>query len=613
MKFCTKYSNLFFILILIFCSNSVAEEQVENRYNTNIHQNSGDFITSIPGVFGYSDTWFTRGLIFRQSPYNSLGVKYNNVPLNSVLDGCFRGDFLSFYDLSVYPISSESDIASNNESLSGAVNLKSKLTDTTNLKAIIEGGNIFGSSKFDYSGKHKYLRWNTGVSYITSGGFDMSQSRPDTVSFARTNSGFEKFSANGRLSLTDNKSFLDAEFIYSQSSQSLPFNLNSVQQIYMKEPDFRLNLFNLMFRTYLNNGLELNGNVFYVRTKSILDKYDDAVMQNRFLPTSFAKSFEENRFGWNAALKFDTENIPPGEITLNYSRESLKYQSNSGLPVKNYEIERLNFGLKFEDKLEYWQYSIGGNYRLINPLTSLENEILNSYNDIEYFFNTGINFTDNLKFSGSLSRRIMLPQIYLIYPEINHSEISLGMPVTTANTTVEIGLNFQIMKKFEMDLKYFNMQFNNVQVPFSMIGNAIELMPNDINSQGFEFSGFVDIYFADIFLNAQYCFDNNSIYDTYNREIIIPKYQIKTTLTKKYQFGFSWLIESSYIGGRETMSLSEISPSDFILLNLRISQSIYDQNEVYFRVNNLTDIYYEYYHGMPMPGIYFVAGVRLIL
>jgi hypothetical protein len=612
MKYFPNFSSIFLILILI-ANPANADEQVENSFNTNIHQNAGDFLTTMPGIFACSDTWFTRGLIFRQSPYNSLGVKYNNVPLNSVLDGSFRGDFISFYDVSIYQINTESDISSNAESLAGSVNLKSGLGDTTHLKAIIEGGNVFGSTIFDYSGKHNYLRWNTGVSYITSGGFDVSQSRPDTVSFARTNSGFEKISANGRMSITDNKSFLDAEFLYSQSNQSFPFNLNPENQIFLKEPDFRLNLFNIMFRTYLNNGLELNGNVFYVRTKSILEKYDDATRQNRLLPTSFAKSFEERRFGWNTALKFDTDNIPPGEITLNYSRESLKYQSNSGFPVKNYEIERLNLGLKFADKMEYWDYSIGGNYRLINPLTALENEILNSYNDIEYFFNVGINFTDYFKFFGSLSRRVMLPQMYLIYPEINHSEMSFGMPVSTANTIAEVGLKYHILNKLKIDLKYFNMHYNNIQVPFYLVENPIELLPNSLNSQGLEFAVFADIYFADIILNAQYIFDNSSIYDSFNREIIIPEYQIRTTLTKQYQFGFSWLIESSFVGGRESNLTTDSSPEDFLFLNVRLSQSIYNQNEVYFRVNNLTDSYYEYYIGMPMPGIYFVAGVRLIL
>lgn len=584
--------------------------------NTNIHcdnQLSGDDISLLPGFFRMSDTWFTRGIIFRQSPYNSVAVKLDNVVLNSIVDGSFRGDILPC-SLADYVIgTTESDIFSNSEDLSAYINIQNPKIDTNFLKVIFLGGNIFGKSSLEYAGKHKYLRWNTAVDYITSPGFDLPESKPDSIGSERKNSNFDKLSAKAGLEIFDHRSSLKASFYYSQSKQNFPFSINSESMLFIKEPDFKLNLLNMEFTTLFDYNLRLNGNFYYLRSKSVLEKYDTSELQSMLLPTSFNKTYEESKFGWNSSLNFDYEEIPTGKITFNYSRESLNYQKNKGFNIKHYELERLSVGILFAGKNDLWEYSLGTGFKILNPLTFYADKILSGYNDFEYFFNLGFDLTEIVKIKASLFRNIMLPQLYLLYPELNQFDISLNNQESTINNGLEFGLGFNFSDKSIISIKYFISQIENVQHPFALVEYNIDILDYGINSQGIDFTGTFELSPARISVQTQYLLNPVSIYDSFGREYFNPEINFYAEISQNYDFGFNWKISTSAVRGRKNKSNTGWKPNDYAILNIRLGQLIYNRNEIFIMINNLTDTYYEIIKDMPMPGFFFAAGVRLIL
>ena len=584
--------------------------------NTNIHcdnQLSGDDISLLPGFFRMSDTWFTRGIIFRQSTYNSVAVKLDNVVLNSMIEGSFRGDILPC-SLTDYVIgTTESDIFSNSEDLSAYINIQNPKIDTSFLKVIFLGGNIFGKSSLEHAGKHKYLRWSAAVDYITSPGFDLSKSKPDSLGSERKNSNFDKLSVKAGLEIFDHRSSLKGSFYYSQGKQNFPFSINSENMIFLKEPDFKLNLLNMEFVTLFDYNLRLNGNFFYLRTKSVLEKYDNSEMKSMLLPTSFVKTFEESKIGWNSSLFFDYDEIPAGKITFNYSRESLNYQPNQGFNIKHYELERLAVGILFAGNNDLWDYSLGSGLKILNPLTFYAEKMLSGYNDFEYFFNLGLNLTKIVKIKASLFRNIMLPQLYLLYPELNRFDISLNNQESTINNGFEFGLGFNFSGKSVIQIKYFNCQIENVQHPFALVEYKIDNLDYGINSQGIDFTGTFELIPARITVQTQYLFNPVSIYDSFVREYFNPEINFYADISQNYDFGFSWKISASAVRGRKSNSDSGWNQDDYAIVNIRLGQLIYNKNEIFIMVNNLTDAYYEIMKDMPMPGLFFAAGVRLIL
>ncbi len=612
MRFTFRVRSLILTVIVFYSSICFAIAENDNSSVSNMLL--GDKISNLSSIFSYSDSWFMRNFSYRQSLYNSMGVKYNNVVLNNVVDGSFRGDLGIFQSTKIDIISNETDIFSTSNTPSGNVSITSSIADSSGFVSMLEGGNVFGSIYANYNSHNDYMKWQTGLHYITSGGYDVSASKPDSIGLARANTVFDKITANGRLKIFDTKSSIDAEFIFSKGNQNMPYSLYPERSIFLKEPDFTMNLFNLMFQSYINSDMEFKGNVFYVRTKSILEKYDSPNLQSQELISSFAKKFEDSRFGWNSYLQFDTENIPPGEVSLNYSRESSNYQANSGLPISRFEIERLTLGLKFSEKFELWNYSIGGSYLALNPLTAEQNELIESFKDGAFFFSFGLNIFENTAISIKKSRDIMLPQLYSIYPELNHNEVTFDLAQTCVNNSFEFSFEHKVSNDFNYALKYFNLQFENIPLPLSLIDYQLSNFLNSFTNEGVELAMNFDLlYIAKLKAFAQYYFQNNSVSDSYGRQIISPDLRINLTLSNSYTFGFSWQLQIDLISGRESQLIDNYKLRDFVVANVILNQKVYDNNEIYVKVHNLTDTYYEYFYGMPMPGIYFVTGIKLAL
>lgn len=594
----------------VFC---LASDQSNNDSLDNSNVLIGDKLSRLPGVFAFSDTWFTRNFIDRQSLYNSISIAYNNLELNSVIDGSFRGDLGVFQSNNILNNNDEPDIFSTSHSSSGNIFINNRIADSASFVSILEGGNVFGSTNINYTGINRYLKWQAGLNYITSGGYDVSLSKPDSIGLARSNTVFDKLTANGRLQISDTKSSLDAEFIFSKGNQNMPYNLYPENSIYLKESDFTMNLFNLMFKSYVNTGIVLNGNLFYYRTKSVLEKYDSPEMLSKELLSSFVKTFEESRFGWNSSLQFDTENIPPGEIALNYSRESLKYQKNAGLAINRFEIERITLGLKFAENFEIWNYTIGSSYRLLNPLTTEQNQIIESFSNVTFFFSVGLRIFDNAQLKAKSSRDAMLPQLYTIYPEINHTEYYADVAQTSISNSYEVAFEHKVSNKLKYEVKYFKAQLENVQMPMAMIDYPVYNFANSYDNDGFELSLEADLYLAKISAYVQYFTNKSNSFDSYGREILVPDFRANLSISDEYNFGLSWQFYFNLVSGRKSSSVQNLILNDFFVANVILSQKVYKSNEIYLRIHNFTDTYYEYFYGMPMPGIYFVAGIKLSL
>lgn len=608
--------NLFFILLIILFSLELYGENNADTTSLNKRNIKLFIIEEIdryPLIYPISDTWFSRSLMLRQSPYNSISVDFDGIVLNSIIDGNFRGDILQDYFTGYEINTCKSDIYNSSEDLSGSIKLTSKHIDSNRFSAIFQGGNIFGGSSLEYIGNSKYLNWSSKIDYLTSAGYDISSNKPDSIGLARQNSSYEKFSVNGGVGIGDNKSRIFANFVYSHSNQGFPISIIPNEKLFLKEPDFILNIYNLDFSNLIDKDYKIEGNIFYMRTKSVVEKYDNEQFLTQLNSSSFTKIFEESKFGWNSALNFKPDVIPPGTITLNYSRESLKYQSGKDMLKKRYEIERLVLGLKFAESSENWEYWIGGNYKILNPLSSFNDNIPSTISDFEYNILLGYKFSEYFSIYLSNQRNIMLPQIYQLYPDINQMSLSFGYIESTLNTNYEIKFASRLSVDNDIWLKYFNTYLESIAFPFSLVEYPIENIQNNLNSQGIDLGGNIRSRYLNISYGIQYQFEPTTFYEQFGREINYPEIIIKADFYKLYDFGFSWKIKTTLVSGRTSKFVENYNQNDFTLIDLRLSQIVIEQNELFISINNLTNTYYEIIRGMPMPGIYFVAGIKLVL
>ena len=91
-----------------------------------------------------------------------------------------------------------------------------------------------------------------------------------------------------------------------------------------------------------------------------------------------------------------------------------------------------------------------------------------------------------------------------------------------------------------------------------------------------------------------------------------PVHVVNLLLNQNYALGFSWNLESTFIG--EQYSFDSYSGElkrlpDYLLLNFKVSYNFFLNYSIYFRVNNITDKLYETSYGFPQPGREFFVGI----
>lgn len=572
-----------------------------------------DNIKELPGIFPVSDTWFTRENSYRQAENNYLSFQLDNVNLNSIIDGTFRNSQI-FNNFSVLSISSRNNnIFNNSYSLQGFLNASNKFYDSTFLKVIFQGGNIFGSTSLEFNGKYKFLRWISKIDYLVSGGFDISSSKPDSLNLSRENTGLNKFGAQTGFLVGDSKSSISLFGYFAQGSQNYPYNIIRNSAIYLKESESRQNLFNLKFNSEINYNLNLKGNLFYVRDKYIIERFDDNLMNSKILSSSFTKAFEEFKYGWNSAIDFAPDENFILSYTFNYAREALNYQPNSGFLVKKYEIEKAATATELKGSNEYFDYFIDLGYRLLNPLTAYSDKMLESFSDFEYAFGADIKILNSIVLKGSVTRNIMLPQMYLIYSELNPIDLSLNKLESTINNSFEIETFVRLDSNNSVSLKYFSSTIRNIAPHFSYIEYDLEKIKFTKEINGLEFSSFLNLDLFQLNLKADYNFNRNSIFNIYGQELTLPKMNFKINIFDKYDFGFNWRINSFIMIDKISASDQPNNSRNILILNANFGMEVFKNNEIFLNLNNFLDEYYEIISGMPMHGINFWAGIKLIL
>ncbi len=600
--------SLFFVFF-IFDLNLIYSSQEDNSNQKNLFLN--DCLSKLSQIYSISDTWFDRYYIFRQSPYNSYSIIYNDVPLNNILDGSFSNN-LFLLSNSEYQTKQQSiDIFTNTNSLLNGVNISDTDIDSNLINLKIQGGNIFGNSAFILRNKSDNLYWTTKINYITSSGYDISRKKNDSISLSRSNSANEQLSVNFKFGIFDNKSSISLEYNFSQINQQFPYSLRKNEQIYLREPNTKYNFINIKFNTLMNSDLNILGNLYFVRKNTFMERFDNNEFNSMNLETSFKKYFDESKYGINSSIEFTEGILPPGIIALNYNRENIKYQNNSEKAINSFSLERLSLGIDFFDTTSVLSYDFSIYYKILNPLTVYMDFELNTYKDYEYSFLLKLAIYKNLKIHSLLSRNIMLPLPYLIYPELNEINLSSNNIENTINQTFEFGMNYTINNKLSLEINYFNSYFDNIQIPYSLINFSIENIESKFNSVGFELALVFNFDIVEIILNTNYYFNNISIFDNLGRELMIPNWNTNLTINKKFDFGLNFSINVKYIYDRKSNIDENFIAKDYCLINLFINQAIWGKNSVYLKINNLLDKYYEIFRNNPMPGIFFVAGINL--
>lgn len=569
----------------------------ESKYNPDDFDFSS-FILPFSFFSPVQNKLFTFNANFFGIPQTKSEFYFENVNLS---DNFFGG-----YDLSNLPrIFIDKLIIDKvqNNALSGANSLSSSVftefskENDNNLNLHFHGGNFYGSSAAKYNGNIDNYYWNTGFAYKNSAGYNYPDSGEQ---IDLLNSQQEKAAAFAKVGIKDNNSDISFSFTHIDNNRGIPQNFFTTQNdFYLQESEWKSDLFNFRFDTRINNNFIAKGNFYYYKYKRIIDNFDNEKFNSQATENSFRNISDDYKFGANLEAELNNQFLKNYSLFLNYERTLYKNQANFGLPIMKTETEHLTFGFakNFID-LDEIKLSFNSKYHLFNLIFSdfRNTNISENYGDAALSFTFLHN--DEFVFNADINYSSKIPEVALLVDSLKNFK------------DIEQSINSEI---------------------------SIKWLPNSffqISSSLF-YSKLIDaIYYSDLFFSRQdanYYNDNvygfNSIlnlnYFNYNLQLdykylisleniyyFSPQNQLNLTLSKHYKYGFSWLIHLNYSGERRFREEYPILTS-YSILNVRLSQMIQNKYEVYLRLDNAFEEYFEYFPGTPQPGRLFSAGVKI--
>lgn len=566
----------------------------------------------------YSDdfdlqSYFLPYSYFTPLQNNLFGFNTNLLGLNlSKSEFFFEGvnlndNFFGSYDLSNFPRFFVEELSVDkiqNNNYSGAYSLSSSIfskftnNNDNRLKLHFHGGDYYGSGALKYNGNYNNYYWNTGVAYKNSVGYKYPQT--NNVQKDLKNSQQEKAAIFAKIGIIDNNSDVSFSYLLIDNEKGIPDNIfTAVHNYFLRESQWKSDLFNFKFDTEINNNFNASGNFYYYKSKQIIDNYDDDKFETQKSSSSFRNINDDYKFGVNFIANMNNKFLKRYTLFLNYERILFKNQSNFGLELKKTETERISLGFNKDIvDADNMNISFNSKYHIFNLIFSdfSRNSLENSY------FDASVSFTylneDELVFNADINYSSKMPEVALLVDSSNFfSDVEQSI-----NSELSVKWLPSSIIQLSAGIFYSNL-IDAVYYSYLLFGN------NDSEYYDDQIYGITTNCNIN-FMNYKLLIDYKHLISMNKRYYFSPQNQLNFSLSKSYKFGFEWLIYFQFSSERSFANKYESLPS-YSLLNLRFSQTIQNKYEAYLRIDNVLEEYFELYPGTPQPGRIFSAGVKI--
>ncbi|HOI28922.1 MAG TPA: TonB-dependent receptor [Melioribacteraceae bacterium] len=583
-----------------------------------------DVLNNYTGIFIKYSSRNEAVVNIRGYDQRQIAVFFDGVPIYVPYDG--------LVDLNKIPIVAVNKISVNKSipsmlyganTMGGTINIVSGETRygiSSRLKAQTGESNYFSAEN---GGSLNNFFWQTSASYSKTKGFslpaDINLFRNENGGM-RDNSQRNAYSAFLKLGYRFNEgSNIALSYYHNNNTGGVPVNVYTVNPRYWRFTEWNKSIINFMYQTVVSTNLRIKGNIFLDKYKNVLDSYDDASYTLQTKKYAFHSTYDDYSLGGNLFVEFDSGIIAPTKFAVLYKKDLHKEQGNTGSHYSQYENDTYTLGLEQEIPLSNSLLCMTGlNYDLITPVFANNSPLRNRSAVLNGYIGINYKVSEPLRAHIYFSNRSRFPTLKELYSEVMGKNIANPDLAAEKSTNTEIGLKYLLGQDFSIETNFFlnkikdlieitNLPENKRQ--FQNIGQAevkgIEVGLTLINS-------FVNLNAAYTYMSA----DNKTPLAASTNLKYKPKHMLHISLNRAYLSGFAWHVESSYFGrqfGIEPDILSWVNMPDYLILNLRASYKLFNELELFVRINNLLDKYYESEYGYPQPGRNILLGIDLTL
>jgi iron complex outermembrane receptor protein len=400
------------------------------------------------------------------------------------------------------------------------------------------------------------------------------------------------------------------------NQKGVPSDVYTKNPRYWRYTEWNKLINNLMFSRTIGTNIRIKGNVFHESYNNVLDSYDDDSFMSQEMKYAFRSTYDDHSFGIN--LIGDVEFINTGITRLSFAfkKDVHKEEGNFNSGFSRYEASVLSSGIEQDINLSQSISAVLGiSYDLLTPIFADNSELRSKSYSLNYLAGISYRTSKSLSFNINASKKSRFPTLKEFYSE------TVGRDLANPNLTIEQSVNSEI--GFTYSLK------SNIIINSSLFYSSIDDLINQVflgeGMRQFQNIGKAEIKGLEIGLNYNNENYNFNLAYTYLSAINLSENRESFKLENRpehilsfftdYNFLFGTQIRGEFLFiankiGVDSDTRKFVKMDDYLLTNIKISHDYLNNYLVYFRVNNLFNIYYESDYGYPQRGIEFIIGLK---
>jgi iron complex outermembrane receptor protein len=611
-----KNYNLGEVVVTSEKSNLIKSSSVFDIRLDAIEETDGNDITSAikfyPGMYVTTSSKNEARIYMRGYDQRQVAVFLDGVPIYEPYTG--------LVDLSNMPKSAFEKItiskgmpslAYGSNSMGGTINFITKQHLDQNINFNIETGSAHTTS-LNLNGGYGNLFYNVNAAYSKSNGFELSEVKDNFMNedgSRRDNSDYENLGGMFKLGYNNfNNINLAYSLIVVNNEKGVPTDVYTSRPRYWRYSEWKKTINNLMFNTDFGTSVRIKGNVYYENYKNVLNSYDDNSFTTQNRKYAFRSTYDDHSYGLNLLSNIDAGLPGITNVSLSWRMDVHKEEGNMNQGFSKYEASVFSSGLEQDINISQNIAAVAGvGYDLLTPIFSDGNDLPSNTNSINAFAGISYKVNNATALHINASKKNRFPTLKEFYSSTIGRDVANPDLKNEQSFNTELGINYNLNQTITLNSNVFYSSIDDlIQVVFLQGGLRQLQNISKAEMKGVELGLRIsennfNMNFGYTYLSAKNTADNAS------SDILEYRPEHVITAVPAYQLGFGTSIRAElfFFGnkyGVDADTRDFVKMDNYLLANLKLSHTFFDDYTLYLRINNLTDIYYETEYGFPQPG-----------
>ena len=575
-------------------------------------------LREVPGLYLRTNSRNEALVTIRGFDQRQIAVFVDGVPISLPHDG-----LIDMSQLSIAPVAKItttrgiSSVLYGPNSMGGTINIVTEeghrqLQTLLRLQAGSEQ-----ATTLSLGGTTGWLGWFASGQYRRSSDFPLPSDVPPELEqegARRANSSATSAAAFAKLEgRFGDAARLTLSLSHTDAPKGVPTNIYTARPRYWSYTDWRKTILTLSGEVPAGSAMIVKGALFYQRYYNVLNSYDDATLTSQDAPYAFRSVYDDDSFGLNV-----TAVAWPADLSLKIAAlarsDTHREQGDADRGVARYTANTYSLGVEQDVRITSELRAVFGlNYDHLHPSFAAGGVIRN---DLHAWGGHGGMVWDlpGMRLHAHLGLRSRFPTLKELYSENlgrNLPNRDLGSERTWS---AELGWSASPLPELEIHASGFASSVRGLIQNVFLDGGLRQLQNlGTALFRGVEVSSHLrwrghSLDIAYTFLESRNTTEGASSTWLEHR----PGHVLATSADVALPLEFGLRAELTYVGAQHSMNLDDGSwqfLDSYWLLNLRGSFTPIGPLELFVRLQNLTDTYYETEYGYPQPGRTFIAGV----